>query len=40
MPSKPSNPQARLFHIRDNIALARSFVDGFDYGSSSVTLGL
>jgi uncharacterized protein with HEPN domain len=31
MPSKPSNPQARLFHIRDNIALARSFVDGFDY---------
>ena len=31
MPSKPSNPKAYLFHIRDNITLARSFVDGFDY---------
>ena len=31
MPSKSSNPQARLFHIRDNITLARSFIDGLDY---------
>ena len=31
MPSKPSNPKAYLFHIRDNITLASSFVDGFDY---------
>jgi uncharacterized protein with HEPN domain len=31
MPSKPSNPQASLFHIRDNIALARSFIDDLDY---------
>ncbi len=31
MPSKPSNPRAHLFHIRDNITLARSFVEGFDY---------
>ena len=31
MPSKPSNPRAYLFHIRDNIILAESFVDGFDY---------
>jgi len=31
MPSKPSNPKAYLFHIRDNVILARSFVDGFDY---------
>jgi uncharacterized protein with HEPN domain len=31
MPSKRSNPKAYLFHIRDNITLARRFVDGFDY---------
>ena len=31
MPSKPSNPRAYLFHIRDNIVLARNFLDGFDY---------
>jgi uncharacterized protein with HEPN domain len=32
MPSKKrSNPKAYLFHIRDNVTLARSFVDGFDY---------
>jgi len=31
MPSKRSNPKAYLFHIRDNISLARRFVDGFDY---------
>ncbi len=31
MPSKPAKPSAYLFHIRDNIALARSFVDGLDY---------
>jgi uncharacterized protein with HEPN domain len=31
MPSKPSDPQAYLFHIRDNITLARTFTDGFDY---------
>ena len=31
MPSKPSNPKAYLFHIRDNIILANSFVAGFDY---------
>jgi uncharacterized protein with HEPN domain len=31
MPSKPPNPQAYLVHIRDNIALAREFIDGFDY---------
>ena len=31
MPSKRSNPKACLFHIRDNITLARRFVDGFDY---------
>ena len=31
MPSEPSNPQAYLFHIRDNVTLARSFVDGLDY---------
>ena len=26
-----SDPKAYLFHIRDNILLIRSFVDGFDY---------
>ncbi len=31
MPSKRSKPKAYLFDIRDNIILARSFVDGFDY---------
>jgi len=31
MPSKPSSPQAYLLHIRDNITLARAFVEGFDY---------
>ena len=31
MPSKSSNPKAYLFHIRDNIILAESFIDGFDY---------
>jgi len=31
MPSKPTNPKAYLFHIRDNIILAESFIEGFDY---------
>jgi uncharacterized protein with HEPN domain len=31
MPSNPSDPKAYLFHIRDNIILAGSFVEGFDY---------
>ena len=31
MPSEPSDPRPYLFHIRDNIILARSFVDGLDY---------
>ena len=31
MPSKQSDSKAYLFHIRDNIVLARDFVDGFDY---------
>jgi uncharacterized protein with HEPN domain len=31
MPSKRPNPKAYLFHIRDNVTLARSFVDGFAY---------
>jgi uncharacterized protein with HEPN domain len=31
MPSKSSAPQKRLFDIRDNIYLARTFVSGFDY---------
>ena len=31
MPSKPLDPKAYLFHIRDNIILARGFVDGFEY---------
>ena len=32
MPSKQrSHPKAYLFHIRDNITLAQSFVDGFEY---------
>jgi uncharacterized protein with HEPN domain len=31
MPSKSSDPQKRLFHIRDNILLARAFIEGFDY---------
>jgi uncharacterized protein with HEPN domain len=31
MPSDSKNTKAWLFHIRDNVALARSFVEGFDY---------
>ena len=31
MPSKSTNPEAYLFHIRENITLATSFVAGFDY---------
>jgi uncharacterized protein with HEPN domain len=31
MPSKPANPRAYLFHIRDNVTLARSFVENLDY---------
>jgi uncharacterized protein with HEPN domain len=31
MPSKPSNAKAYLFHIRDNIILAESFIDGLDF---------
>lgn len=31
MPSKSSDSKAYLFHIRDNIILAESFIDGFDY---------
>jgi uncharacterized protein with HEPN domain len=31
MPSKQYDPKATLFHIRDNIHLARSFVAGLDY---------
>ena len=33
MPSKRSNPKAYLFHIRENITLARSFIDGLEYES-------
>jgi uncharacterized protein with HEPN domain len=31
MPSRGSDPDAYLLHIRDNIALARGFVEGLDY---------
>ncbi|HXT09835.1 MAG TPA: HepT-like ribonuclease domain-containing protein [Roseiarcus sp.] len=31
MPSKQFDPKATLFHIRDNVTLALSFVEGFDY---------
>ena len=31
MPSKPFDPKATLFQIRDNVTLALSFVEGFDY---------
>ena len=31
MPSKPSKADTYLFHIRDNITLANSFVEGLDY---------
>jgi uncharacterized protein with HEPN domain len=31
MPSKSSEPEKRLLHIRDNIYLARKFVEGLDY---------
>ncbi len=31
MRSKQFDPTATLFHIRDNVQLARSFVEGFDY---------
>jgi uncharacterized protein with HEPN domain len=33
MPSRRSNPKAYLFHIRDNITLARSFIEGLEYES-------
>ena len=33
MPSKSSNPASRLFNIRDNIHLARDFLQGLDYDS-------
>jgi uncharacterized protein with HEPN domain len=31
MPSKSSDPRRRLFDIRDNVYLARDFVEGSDY---------
>jgi uncharacterized protein with HEPN domain len=31
MPSKLSDPRKRLFHIRDQIHLARTFIAGLDY---------
>ena len=31
MPSKSSDPRQRLIHIRENIPLARNFVDGLTY---------
>ncbi len=31
MPSRPASAIARLHHIRDNILLARRFVEGLDY---------
>jgi len=31
MPSKSSEPEKRLLHIRDNIHLARKFIEGLDY---------
>jgi hypothetical protein len=31
MSSESSDPQKRLLHIRDNIYLARTFVDGIAY---------
>lgn len=31
MPSKPANPRAYLFQIRDNVILARRFVGSLDY---------
>jgi uncharacterized protein with HEPN domain len=31
MPSKPANPRAHLFHIHDNVTLARSIVENLDY---------
>jgi uncharacterized protein with HEPN domain len=31
MPSKSSDPEKPLLHIRDNIHLARRFVEGLDY---------
>jgi uncharacterized protein with HEPN domain len=31
MPSEASDPQKPLLHIRDNIHLARTFIDGLDY---------
>jgi uncharacterized protein with HEPN domain len=33
MPSKSADPRRRLFDIRDNIFLAREFVEGLDYES-------
>jgi uncharacterized protein with HEPN domain len=31
MPFERSGPKAYLLHIRDNILLARGFIEGFDY---------
>jgi uncharacterized protein with HEPN domain len=31
MPSRQYDPKATLFHIRDNITLAKFFADGLDY---------
>jgi uncharacterized protein with HEPN domain len=31
MPSKSNDPRKRLIDIRDNIRLARAFIDGVDY---------
>ena len=31
MPSRQFDPRATLFHIRDNVILARGFVEGLDY---------
>jgi uncharacterized protein with HEPN domain len=31
MPSKSSDPRKRLLDIRDNIRLARAFIEGVDY---------
>jgi uncharacterized protein with HEPN domain len=31
MPSKSSEPEKRLLHIRHNIHLARKFIEGLDY---------
>src|ERR1700722_14752907 len=31
MPSRPSDPRKRLLDIRDNIRLARAFIEGVDF---------